>query len=259
MVNVCAIAKNEGLHIKEWIVFHQIVGVDHFVIYDNGSTDNTAEILSKFSCVEVIPWDQPKPVQLQAYQHYIEHHREPVWTAFLDCDEFLFSPLYETVPEALAMAVFNGVPQSAIGVSWVMFGAGGHETYSPEPVIERFTQHLAVSNPVNRHIKSVIWMDQEVKTGSDPHFFNVEHGTWNENGEHVDGPFSPHTSDTLRINHYHTKSREEWNRRIALGKPDRADDDQVADANAFYGYQAQDAESTDIQRFLPELKRRLGL
>jgi hypothetical protein len=99
-------------------------------------------------------------------------------------------------------------------------------------------------------------MDQDVKVGGDPHFFHVEHGIWNENGEPIDGPLFPHSSDILRINHYCTKSREEWEQRIKLGTPDRVE--VKIDEADFEGYQ-NGVEDREIQRFLPELKRRLAL
>ena len=262
IVHICAIAKNEGRYIREWVIMHQIVGVSHFTIYDNGSEDDTASILSEFPCVDVIPWSMPKPAQMEAYQHYIDRHHEPAWTMFLDCDEFLFSPSHKTIPEALAAILSSGVSRSAIGVNWIMFGASGYLTYSPEPIIERFTHHLSPENPVNTHIKSLIWMGQEVKLGRDPHYFHPVGGTFNELGERLYGPLSPsHTSTFLRVNHYHTKSKEEWDRRIALGKPDRADNDQVTNPAAFNGYQAKDGEATgpdSIWRFLPQLKEKLS-
>jgi hypothetical protein len=38
-IAICAIFKNEGPHLLEWLAFHNMTGVDHFVLYDNGSTD----------------------------------------------------------------------------------------------------------------------------------------------------------------------------------------------------------------------------
>ncbi|MDE5835564.1 MAG: glycosyltransferase family 2 protein, partial [Paramuribaculum sp.] len=45
---VCAIAKNEGPYFKEWIDWHLSMGVEKFYIYDNGSDDNTAEVLKPY-------------------------------------------------------------------------------------------------------------------------------------------------------------------------------------------------------------------
>ena len=256
-VYICAISKNEGKYLVEWILFHQIVGVEHITIYDNGSTDDTLEVLQPFvesGFVTVISWPMPSPSQFAAYQHFIDRHRdESIWAAFIDVDEFLFSPVFPTISDAL-----DAIPhrRSAVGVNWMVCGNSGRQAYSSEPMIERFTWRLYCSNPVNLHIKSAIRMDQKVQVGGDPHFFQVEHGTWNENGDRLFGPFSvSHSSSLLRLNHYVTKSDEELAAKIARG---RADFNQPRQLSDFDGYSALEVEDREIQRFLPELKRRLG-
>ena len=253
-MNICAIAKNESLYVREWILFHEIVGVDHFTIYNNNSTDSMVEVLQPFvdrGLVDLVDWPMPNPSQPPAYQHYIHSHRGPWWTAFLDCDEFLWSPAFATIEEAL-----NTLPRSAVGVNWLVFGSSGQVEYSPEPVIQRFTGRPFSSHPVNQHIKSVIWMDQNVLIGSDPHFFQVQHGTVNEKAYPVSGPFSQHSSDLLRINHYSTKSLAEWRKRILLGKPDRAGVE-VREQEWYWDRQQQEVDDREIWRYLPALKERL--
>ena len=254
-VRICAVSKNEGRYLCEWIFFHQIVGVDHITIYDNGSTDDTLEVLRSFvdsGFVDLIDWPMPSPSQSAAYQHFIEGHRGPYWVAFIDIDEFLFSPVFPTISEALSAIPHRS---SAVGINWACFGNSGHRAYSPELVIERFHWRLASSNPVNTHIKSLIWMDQDVYVGNDPHFFAVEHGTFTENGDPIHGPLSgSHSSSLLRLNHYVTKSDEELAGKIARGRADLA---QLRQLSEFDGYHAREVDDRDIQRFLPELKRRL--
>lgn len=43
--SICAIVRNEARYILEWIAYHKAVGIDHFYIYDNQSTDETTDIL----------------------------------------------------------------------------------------------------------------------------------------------------------------------------------------------------------------------
>lgn len=40
-VAIVAIAKNEGLYIKEWIEYHKLVGITKIYLYDNESSDDT--------------------------------------------------------------------------------------------------------------------------------------------------------------------------------------------------------------------------
>lgn len=251
-MNICAIARNEGLYIREWVIFHRIVGVEQITVYNNNSDDDTADILKSLD-VEVIEWPMPRPSQQPAYQHYLNNHHSPEWTAFIDIDEFLWSPSFLTIQDAI-----NSIPvTSAIGVNWVCFGSGGRQKWSPEPVIERFTWRAALTNPVNQHIKSIIRTDANASVGSDPHFFHVPSGTFDELGAGIGGPLTAsHSSTILRINHYSAKSYEEWIKRAKLGKPDRAGDD--IDPAWYWDRQQMDVDDRLIHHYLPALKERLA-
>ena len=43
-----AIVKNEASYLDEWIEFHRLVGVEHIYLYDNGSTDQTREVVAPY-------------------------------------------------------------------------------------------------------------------------------------------------------------------------------------------------------------------
>lgn len=45
---ICAISKDEGPYLKEWVEWHLKQGVEKFYIYDNESTDCTKEILAPY-------------------------------------------------------------------------------------------------------------------------------------------------------------------------------------------------------------------
>ena len=58
-IAIMACVKNEAGYIEEWIRFHRAIGVRHFHIYDDGSTDGTQAILSRLLSpaeLTVVPW-----------------------------------------------------------------------------------------------------------------------------------------------------------------------------------------------------------
>src|SRR5215471_16370372 len=102
---ICAIVKNEYDYLLEWIAYHRVVGVDHFLIYNNcdKSDDGTTKLLQQLQkkrIVDVVAWpDQPnwrrrnqkfnRP-QIPAYYDGIARLRSKAdWVAFIDVDEFI--------------------------------------------------------------------------------------------------------------------------------------------------------------------------
>jgi hypothetical protein len=224
-LSVCGIYWNEGPYLREWIEFHRLVGIEHFFLYNNRSTDNHREVLAPFveeGFVEVRDWDV-FPGQLEAYADCLERHRwDSQWIAFIDIDEFLFSPLGRPVPEIVGE--FEEHP--AVGAHWCTFGNSGHETKPPGLVIENY---LMRSTDVNRNwaIKSIVQPHRTVSAGNNPHYFEYDDRSFavNENHEQMTGALNrvlPHIHDKpvferLRLNHYVTKSKEE--RRAKLARP----------------------------------------
>ena len=252
---VCAIFRNEAPYLREWIEFHRLVGVQRFHLYQNRSDDDYASVLQPYvneGLVELTEWPRQPPCQLEAYRDFISRYSgKPWWVAFIDCDEFLFSPSCATVSEALEMIAR---PEwGAVGVNWMCFGASGQDAPAPGLVTERFTVRPADNFPPNRHIKSIVRMERIESTCRNPHHFKVRGGTFGESGQEITGAFSsaPHHS-LLRIHHYHTKSRQEYLNRIARGNADGAPNRSPAE---FDGYQAPEIEDLSAWRFLPTVKR----
>jgi len=98
-LSVCAIIKNEGPYLKEWIEFHRLVGVERFYLYDNESDDETSEVLGPYidkGIVQLTPW--PRFIGYSDPQHMAYAHcmratfGKTFWLALIDADEFLFAP-----------------------------------------------------------------------------------------------------------------------------------------------------------------------
>src|SRR3984957_13412863 len=47
-LSICAIFKDEACFLKEWIEYHRLVGVDHFYLYNNESSDDFLKILQPY-------------------------------------------------------------------------------------------------------------------------------------------------------------------------------------------------------------------
>lgn len=137
-VSVCTIFKNEAPFIKEWIEYQRIVGVDHFYMYNNNSTDNYLEILQPYIDEGIVTLNQwPEvPCQLGSYTHWYNNYRhESQWVSFLDLDEF-FCPKYA---DNLVAWLDEYKKYPVVQIYWRMFGTSGLNSHDYKKlVIEQY-------------------------------------------------------------------------------------------------------------------------
>ena len=208
---VCAIAKDEGPYFREWIEWHRKKGVDKFYIYDNGSTDGTREILEPYIATGIVEYIHfpGHRMQLAAYDDcFLRHRFDTRWIAFIDLDEFIVPLEDGSIPDFLRR--HEDAP--VVEINWLIFGSGGAERKTPEPVMERFRRHSRPEHPLNRHVKSIV---------NPRRIYGMIgcHEAARINGKAIDSHGNPvrrnfkerePLQDIIRINHYAVKSKEEF-------------------------------------------------
>ena len=231
--NLCIvlICRNVEDYIDEWIRYHELAGVDHFYIYDNGSTDATTTKASSHNAgngvtVVVHPWKLnttagacPVSPQETSYVHavlnYKHRHR---WMAFIDIDEFLVPSQHLTVAEALGhLSEFSN-----ISLPWRQFGHCGHITKPLEPCLFAYTLRHQQKRYRGANFKCILDPSKISKVAIHE-FCTTDMGknTANDKGQvepinakqKADGFIS---SEYLQLNHYRTKSIEESDAKIKL-------------------------------------------
>ena len=222
-IAVCAIFKDEASYLLEWIAFHRMIGVDLFVLYDNGSTDGGAELIRRSSFarnVTLVEWTD-RPGQLSAYRHFHANYaRDFTWAAFIDLDEFIMPVSGSSIRDILIRKTYDNY--SDILLNWLIFGPSGHERRPDGLVIENFTWRFPEDAEANRHVKSLVRTEDLVAIGSTPHIFDCARPTCNARGETVMSYAMQPTAchDVMVINHYFTKSVEEWEFKRRRGRGD---------------------------------------
>ena len=257
-LSICAIYRNEAPYLREWIEFHRLVGVERFYLYNHSSEDEHREVLAPYiDAGTVVVHDWPVfPGQIQAYEDCLKRRRdESRWIAFIDLDEFLFSPVGSTVPDILRE--FERFP--GLAVNWAMFGSSGHETKPPGLVIENYLWRTA-NERLNSIIKSIA-NPRRVSAFGTPHYFMYRHGVTVDALERpmYKAPLwrteSP-SLDRIRINHYMVKSAEEFRRKLERGHADGARP-KPKEALTRWVKRYNDVEDRTILMYLPQLREAL--
>ena len=225
------IAKNETPYIEEWINFHHKQGVSHFLIYDNDSTDNFHEVLKPYIDSGLVTYHtiNGKARQADAYGMAFHKYRDKFkYMAVLDGDEFMFlrnntdwgggiSNLYEFIEEFMKTHPEAG----GLGVNWCLFGSNGHITKPEGGVLENYTMRAADNFCNNLYVKTISDTSKIWYLGC--HFPICRRGYYNldENGAVIFASTSEKVHfDRIRVNHYFTKSYEEFLAKRARGRAD---------------------------------------
>ena len=209
---ICAIFREEAPFLDEWIRFHLGIGVTHFILYNNFSSDDFATVLAphiESGCVTLVDW--PVPVgQVAAYADCVlRFGMTAEWIAFIDIDEFLYSPVAIDVRPILRR--FEHLP--GLGVYSAYFGSSGQEQRPKGRVVEAYTRRALLGTRSAKTIARPRWIRR-----ADVHLFKY----WGDTAT-VDASLRPITLesdgvwDLLRINHYWSRSLEDLRTKIARG------------------------------------------
>lgn len=263
---VCAVFRDEARYLAEWVTFHRLRGVERFWLYDNQSADDwRGELAPELASgvVTVTPWTMDPP-QHSAYADCLTRHRDEArWVAFLDIDEFLFSPSGIKLPELLRR--FDAHP--GVVANWRAYGTSGHMEPPDGLVTESYVMRVADDVPVNRHVKSIVYPRKTSPRVENPHIFRQYGAPVGEDGQPVMSPFrEPPTAELLRINHYWSRSLAELRRKYAQPRADQGTERVTAlksFGDAFTqvdGVQVlrDDIRDEAILRFLPQLREELA-
>jgi len=160
---IVALCKNEGPYLDEWLHYHLLAGVEHFYLYDNGSLDNTLEVLAPYiekGIVDLTIWpsatDDPNHVnaQIQAYKDGLKRAVGiATWVALIDLDEYILPIQHQTITECLNK---NFKDVDAIYVNWRNFGTSYLTIPPGEPILNKMVLSSSMYHPRNVVGKSIV-------------------------------------------------------------------------------------------------------
>lgn len=244
-IALCLVARQEHLYLPEWVCYHLAIGVSHFYIYDNGDEGETPlceAMKGRFDdCCTFITFRQ-RPCQLPAYKHFLQNYaRFTEWVAFIDADEFIVPKKHTD----LRAFVDDNKHLSVIGLNWRMFWHNYHHIRPDGFVIDNYTR-----SHFNNHIKTLAqtsWLRGDASE-STACVHNVFGCAMRLDGSRINGPFNNvDNTDIICINHYWTKSIEEWRGKCARGRATTNDPNKQRTDPSWLKWEANPSPSdTDI-------------
>ena len=229
-LSIVCIIKNEARYIGEWIAYYKLMGVEHIFMFDNGSNDNIHEVLAEeiargyVTLIEFNGANAQMPVYRTATRFLKNQSR---WVAYIDADEFVL-PREGNLKEYLMQREMY----PAVGINWIVYGPGGHKARPQGLVTENYWYTFEdKNNLLNLRIKSIV-DPSKVYDMSSAHFCIMKDNIYavDENEQEItskwmyisgSGPaFSgQNNTETIRINHYWTKSEQELAEKCDRGYP----------------------------------------
>ncbi len=258
----CCIAKDEEPFIAEWLIYHSLIGVEHFFIYDNFSATPLEEhpVVQKFvnQGRVTIASIAGKAMQLPVYAHCLQiHGPQCKWIAFVDLDEFI-CPLRTGDMRAL-LAEYEDY--SGLALNWKCFGSSGHLSRPAGLVMQNYQERFTKRHPLNFHVKSIVQPDKTANVHT-AHAFYPHQGQAAVNDQLRPLPFGaslcPTSWEKACVNHYILKSQEDAEHRMRRGRADVNSDKPTIEYDYFCRLAREPQEKdSSITRFVQPVARLL--
>lgn len=266
-VSICAIFRNEASYLHEWIEFNNLVGVEHFYMYNNNSEDDFLSILQPYidkGIVTLIEWPHNQ-MQMEAYKDCIDKYSgETKWLGFIDIDEFIVPKSTDNIYEFLKTFEKKA---GAVNIYWRLFGTSGLMDRNLEGLVsEDFTVcwpkycdigkcfyntafGFDLNSKNNDCLHHWFWANHR---GRDIPPVNIFNHVCIDNRNIADSADFP-----IQINHYFTKSYKEYEMKCAKG--DVYFKINPHDEEYFYEHEMK-CTSTDYSayKYLIKLKHKMG-
>lgn len=227
---ICLIIRDENEYLNEWLDNHLKLGINHIFIYDNGAeVAPVGRIIRQLpkeeqSKITIIDWiDEYKHTQHEAYNHCLNNFGIYCsWIGFIDADELLrITDQTSNINELLKDYENYG----AFRISWKEYNANGKVMKENLPLRERFITPAPNFPPYYGKIGLGKVFVQPTQTL----YMFIHHAQLKEGSVTCNEEYETLINDVFRakycdkrivLDHYYTKSYEEWCSKINRGSAD---------------------------------------
>lgn len=259
---VVTCSKDESLYLLEWIEFYRLMGVDHIYFYDNGSSDNTKSLLMPYVDIGYVTYTyvEGRGKQLEAYNNALSIGKKRCrWMAFIDMDEYIIPSDPNKKIIEVVNDIISGADKGAAGIAinWATYGTSGFRKRPKGLITHNYIKRANKKHFINKHIKTIC-NPRLVKFYISPHYPFYKRGAFSvfefSGHKQIGWATSECHYKNLRINHYMTKSAEDYMAKCRRGLGDR-EENYLYDSLKQIDY--ADVKDTIAWRYTDELQKRL--
>ena len=215
---LCAVSvlKDEEIFVDEWLVYHKMLGIEYFFLFDDGAGLPLRSLLKVHEkYCSVIPWFEAGRVkrngQIEAFRLALsELIQEFEWVIFLDVDEFVVLKDDKNIEKFLGRFPMA----SAVSLNWHLFG---HNGFFDDPN-RLITSSLTKRRLKPHHEEKTFSRTSSISKINSPHYCDLKSGVRvDANGKKFNSRIYPEKTKIAHINHYQCRSFSRWMKRAERG------------------------------------------
>jgi len=221
MITLGLVAKNESKYLKEWVLYHKLIGVDKLSVYLHNNSDDSIDILKDLDVdVKIVNSESLGFEVKNKFYTEIIQQAETEFVCCLDIDEFIVIPENDDIKNFLSSSLFDGF--GGIVLHQNIFGSNDHKASPNGLVIDNYTKRHTdnFDFPKNypnfkqpydllKIIKTIV-RRKSLKKVLDSHEYLTHAPIVDENGQLYRKYTCNRPVSKIRLNHYFTKSLEDW-------------------------------------------------
>lgn len=199
---VCTVFKDEGEYLEEWLNHNLDLGVEHFFLFDDKSSDNFKVVLKPYldrGLITLAPLDMNNPGNhpgcYSGYQMLKTHqvmqnfgHRFK-WVAAIDVDEFIVPNKHNSLVEYLHDIERNVPNVGFVSIPWFNFGT----SFIEKAPYGQMTNVLTMREKYGGCMSKIIYYVSRVQEPYSHHYANALPGF---------KPVYADFPDNIQLNHY---------------------------------------------------------
>lgn len=209
---ICAIIKDEQEYLEEWIKWNLEIGFSEIYLYEDTGSKSHSEITDKYPQVHLGSFSEVPDTfephqkvgswkQKLLFDWFARGHKDDLdWVAFIDPDEYIN---FEEGWDLEKLVSYFGSDISGLYLKWKVYGASGHIKKPKGSVVDNYkNEGIFEENPC--------WSCKSLVNLKSYFGFMSNHVVYY--GFTTLGVPNPEaiTYDKAWINHYYTKSWEDW-------------------------------------------------